>query len=82
MSRSKLARVRRSAQEWKSIVSRCERGEQSYREFCEREGLALSTLHWWRRKLRAAKTRREIWQAPCFVGNRPNEAVLLLRKAV
>ena len=63
MSRSKQARVRRSAREWKRIVSRFERGGQSSREFCEKEGLALSTLQWWRRKLGGAKT----GQARCFV---------------
>ena len=52
MGRSKRTRTRRSAHEWSRILARFERGGQSQREFCEREGLALSTLQWWRRKLR------------------------------
>ena len=48
-------RIRRSAQEWSRILARFERGGQSHREFCEREGLAVSTFHCWRRRLGAAQ---------------------------
>lgn len=59
MGKSNRTRIRRSAQEWKKILARCERGGQRHREFCEREGLALSTFQWWRRKLGAMDRERE-----------------------
>lgn len=67
MGRSKRTRIRRSAQEWSKILARFERGGQSQREFCEREGLALSTLQWWRRKLSAMDREREHHDGAWFV---------------
>ena len=67
MVRSKRPRIRRSAQEWRKILARCERGGQSQREFCEREGLALSTLQWWRRKLSTMGRERDHHDGAWFV---------------
>ena len=50
MVKSRRTRIRRSAQDWRKILARLEQGGQSQREFCQREGLALSTFPWWRRK--------------------------------
>jgi hypothetical protein len=36
---------------WRETVARQTRSGLSVREFCEREGLALSTYHYWRREL-------------------------------
>ena len=52
MSEGKRAVVRRSPEEWRTILERFERCGQSHREFCLAEDLALSTFSWWRRKLR------------------------------
>lgn len=60
-------RIRRSAQEWSRILARFEGGGQSHREFCEREGLALSTFQWWRRKLEAVHRERGRRDALWFV---------------
>ena len=43
MGKLERMRIRRSAQEWRKILARCERGGQIHREFCEREGLAPTT---------------------------------------
>ena len=51
MSEEKRAVVKRSTDEWRSIMSRFERSGQSHREFCVAEDLAPSTFSWWRRKL-------------------------------
>ena len=67
MGKSKRTRIRRSAQEWRKLLERCERGGQSHREFCEREGLALSTFQWWRRKLGAARRERKDHDGTWFV---------------
>lgn len=67
MGKSKRTRIRRSAQEWEKILARSERGGQSYREFCEREGLALSTFQWWRRKMSAMGGERERHDGAWFV---------------
>ena len=67
MGKSKRRRIHRSAQEWRKILARCERGGQSHREFCEREGLALSTFQWWRRKLSAMGREGEHHDGAWFV---------------
>ena len=67
MGKSNRTRIRRSAQEWKKILARCERGGQRHREFCKREGLALSTFQWWRRKLEAVRRERETPETAWFV---------------
>ncbi len=36
---------------WRETIARRARSGLSVREFCEREGLALSTYHYWRREL-------------------------------
>lgn len=74
MGRLKRTRIRRSAQEWSKILARLERGGQSQREFCEREGLALSTLQWWRRKWSAMGREREHHDGAWFVELAENDA--------
>ena len=48
-------KVRRSSAEWKKIVSRQRKSGQSVREFCDREGLSLSSFTNWSRKLLTSK---------------------------
>lgn len=67
MSKVRRTRIRRSVQEWRKILARCERGGQSQREFCKREGLALSTFQWWRRKLGAVRREHEHPERAWFV---------------
>ena len=52
MRRAKRVTVRRSAQEWRAIVSRYERSGQTRKQFCASEQLAPSTFSLWRSKLR------------------------------
>ena len=43
-------KLRREAR-WRDIVRRQMAGRAGAAEFCRREGVALSTFHWWRRRL-------------------------------
>lgn len=36
---------------WRELVRRQAAGRLSVADFCRREGVALSTFHWWRRRL-------------------------------
>jgi transposase-like protein len=46
------AMVRRSAQQWKALVERYERGTATQARFCAREGVSVGALQYWRRRLR------------------------------
>ncbi len=48
-------KVRRNSAEWKKIVARQRKSGQSAREFCDREGLSLSSFTNWSRKLLTSK---------------------------
>ena len=52
MNGVKRVTVRRSAKEWRAIVSRFERSGLTTGAFCASESLAPSTFSLWRRKLR------------------------------
>ena len=43
--------VRRSAEDWGRIVERSQRTDKTLAEFCKSEGVALSTLQLWRKRL-------------------------------
>jgi hypothetical protein len=44
-------RLQREAR-WRAIIKRQRSGSAGVAGFCRREGLAVSTFHWWRRRLR------------------------------
>lgn len=44
-------RPRRSASEWSALIEQQIASGQSQREFCEEQGLAVSTFTYWKRKL-------------------------------
>jgi hypothetical protein len=44
---------KRTPKDWRRLVAEYERGSESRREFCERRGLSMSTLDYWRRRIRA-----------------------------
>ena len=67
MGKLKRTRIRRSAQEWSRTIARFESGGQIHDEFCEREGLALSTFQWRRCKVNAVHRKRERRDAAWFV---------------
>ena len=52
MSQSRT-HVRRSASEWNAILARYETSDQSQRDFCRSEGVALASFLRWRRRLGA-----------------------------
>ena len=43
---------KRTPKEWRRLVSAYESGGESRRGFCERHGVAASTLDYWRRRVR------------------------------
>ena len=44
-------RVRRGADEWREILSRCEQSGLSAQEFCQKERVSHTSLDRWQRKL-------------------------------
>ena len=67
MNGVKRVTVRRSAKEWRAIVSRFERSGQTSRQFCSAEQLAPSTFALWRRRLRGSAAGSESNGAARFV---------------
>lgn len=59
-------RVRRSRQEWRSLVSRFEESGQTREAFCAETGISVSTLRRWSSRLRQ-QPRAAVSQAPVFV---------------
>jgi hypothetical protein len=59
MPRSRGLRQRRSEAEWKEILRRFAASSVSARDFCRREGLALSSLQRWRARLGDSSARGE-----------------------
>ena len=62
-----VRRRRRTASEWRGLISQFERGGQSRKEFCSSQGVSLSTFDLWRRKLRDAPAQREHRSESMFV---------------
>jgi hypothetical protein len=52
-------RIRRSAEEWKELVSGWRKSGASGREFCRQEGIEYSSLQRWDRKLNGSSRRSE-----------------------
>jgi hypothetical protein len=62
-------RLQREAR-WRVIINRQLSGSGSVAGFCRREGLAVSTFHWWRRRLGEPVRQTVQWieaQAPALV---------------
>ena len=55
MSNTKSKRIRRSADQWSSVLSDQRASGLSQVEFCKREGIALSTFARWRQRLSGAE---------------------------
>ena len=51
MSRSRSKRTRRTKSQWSEILRRFESCGVTARDFCQREGLALSSFQRWHRRL-------------------------------
>ena len=65
---SKPGRPRRTASEWSELIERQGASGLSQRDFCDAEGLAVSTFTYWKRKLSGApvaKPRLEV-ERPLF----------------
>ena len=51
MPNSRSKRTRRTKAQWSKILERFDLSDQDPRQFCRREGLALSSFQRWRRQL-------------------------------
>jgi len=51
MANTTSRRIRRSEADWRAILSAFAASGLSQKAFCEREGLAVSTLQYWKRRL-------------------------------
>ena len=51
MGNPSTRRVRRDGEQWSEILQRLQSSGLKAREFCRREGVALSSLQRWRRRL-------------------------------
>lgn len=59
---------------WRAIIKRQRSGGAGVAGFCRREGLALSTFHWWRRRLESPARAKVQWmeaQAPALLAVGP-----------
>ena len=54
MPRKRTRGVRRNEKQWIEILGRFEASGLSSRQFCERDGVPLSSLQRWQRRLRSA----------------------------
>lgn len=57
---SRQGQQRRSASEWSELVERQAVSGLSQRDFCEAEGIALSTFTYWKRKLAGISATRDL----------------------
>ena len=70
---STTKRLQREAR-WRAIIKRQMSGSAGVAGFCRREGLAVSTFHWWRRRLRTPVREGIQWieaEGPALLPERP-----------
>ena len=64
MPKGRAGRLRRTEKQWAEILRRFESGGEGSRPFCRREGLALSSLQRWRRRLGGVSAGRFVELVP------------------
>jgi hypothetical protein len=64
MSKRRTGRVRRTEKQWTEILRRFDASGEGSRQFCRREGLALSSLQRWRQRLGATPATRFVEIVP------------------
>jgi len=64
MPKSRTGRVRRTEKQWTKILRRFESSGEGSRQFCRREGLALSSLQRWRQRLGTTSATRFVELVP------------------
>lgn len=67
MAATTSSRVRRGASDWHEILSRFAASGLSQAAFCRREGLALSTFGYWKRRLAAGDERTASSPKPAVI---------------
>jgi len=64
MPKKRTGRMRRTEKGWTEILRRFESSGQGPRQFCRREGLALSSLQRWRQRLGTTSAARFVELVP------------------
>ena len=64
MPKSRTGRVRRTEKQWTEILRRFKSSGEGSRQFCGREGLALSSLQRWQQRLGATPATRFVELVP------------------
>jgi len=64
MPKRRIGRIRRTEKQWTEIVRRFEASAEASRLFCRREGVPLSSLQRWRRRLGSAPAGRFVELVP------------------
>ena len=67
MADTKAGRVRRGEAQWQAILSAFAGSGLSQKAFCEREGLAVSTFQYWKRRLAKADAQASSESAPAVI---------------
>lgn len=65
--------TRRSAAEWRELISMFKRGGGTRKQFCARHGIALSTFAWWQSRL-GSQLSATAPEQPVFVELMPERA--------
>src|SRR5688572_28727025 len=64
-----LACVRRSPAEWEKVIAEFERSGETQAQFCARRHVAVATLQYWKRRLRARDREPSVSLLPVRVGD-------------
>lgn len=72
MRKKSTSRVRRDGKQWSEILRRFESSGLDTREFCRREGLALSSFQRWRSRLGSAAAAEFVELVPTSTPNDPS----------
>jgi hypothetical protein len=64
--------VRRTEEQWSEILRRFHSSEEGIREFCRREGLALSSFQRWQQRLGSVPARRFVELVPAALARMEN----------
>ncbi len=72
----------RKAAAWERRIARFGDSGLTVARFCDREGVAIATFHYWQRKIRHASATEESWSTPALPVARFDPVEVVSRQAV
>jgi hypothetical protein len=72
----------RKAAAWERRIARFGNSRLTVARFCDREGVAVATFHYWQRKLRDASATEAAWSTPALPVARFDPVEVVSRQAV